>query len=307
MRQTWLELSMALLAALLVAACSAEQRASNDAAGGCGAVAEPNAWASWVMPNPVQGGLPNPASYTVSASQNETTDDVTGLVWQRNLGSGELTWAEARQYCACLTIDETSGFRLPSRIELASIADWTRSAPALDSNAFPDTPSESFWSSSVLNGNAQLGFQVDFDSSHTTYSDEAYGYRVRCVRGGASAQAVRYVVESGTVFDKQTKLTWQQASPDESYTWGDATSYCGALSLNGGGWRLPTVGELQTVVDEATNPSIDGATFPGTPSEYFWSSSLVATDPARAWTCFFANGSTYSFFITTERNVRCVR
>ena len=84
-------------------------------------------------------------------------------------------------------------------------------------------------------------------------------------------------------------------------------AYCSSLSLNGAGWRVPTIGELQTIVDESTNPSIDGATFPMTPSEYFWSSSVVVDDPSRAWTCFFTNGSTYSFVTTTAKNIRCVR
>jgi hypothetical protein len=47
--------------------------------------------------------------------------------------------------------------------------------------------------------------------------------------------------------------------------------------------------------------------FPTTPSEYFWSSSVVVDDPSRAWTCFFADGSTYSFAMTKPQYARCVR
>src|SRR5205823_1770356 len=133
------------------------------------------------------------------------------------------------------------------------------------------------------------------------YSDLGYTYRTRCVRGGAPSSTPppgRYTIALGTVYDTRTKLTWEQAFPTASYTWSDATAYCSSLSLNGAGWRVPTIGELQTIVDESTNPSIDGATFPMTPSEYFWSSSVVVDDPSRAWTCFFTNGSTYSFVTT---------
>jgi Protein of unknown function (DUF1566) len=83
--------------------------------------------------------------------------------------------------------------------------------------------------------------------------------------------------------------------------------HCAELSPPGAGWRLPTIGELQTLVDETTNPALDTAAFPGTPSEYFWSSSPVIDDAARAWTAFFTNGSTYSFGVTAAKNVRCVR
>jgi hypothetical protein len=282
--------------------------ASMDGAdAGCGTIPAPNAWASWVMPNPAKSGLPNPASYTVSDGGHEVSDDVTGLTWQRNIDSRSYTWEEAKHYCACLTIDGVAGWRLPSRIELVSIADWTTAGPSIDSNAFPSTPSESFWSSSVLNSDPGLGWLVYFQNGHSSYSDVGYTYRARCVRSSASAPSARYTIANGTVYDTATKLTWEQVISTSSYTWVDAKTYCSGLSLNGTGWRLPAIGELQTIVDDSTNPSVDGAAFPMTPSEYFWSSSSVVEDPARAWTCFFANGSTYSFAMTAPKSVRCVR
>jgi len=274
----------------------------------CGTIAAPNAWARWVMPNPARSGLPNPASYTVSDSGNRVTDDVTGLVWQRNVDSRSYTWDEGKQHCACANIDGVTDWRLPSRIELASIADFTTANPSIDSNAFPGTPSESFWASSVLNSDPGLGWLVYFANGHSSYSDVGYTYRVRCVWSQPSpAPSAHYTIANGTVFDTQTKLTWQQVVPTSSYAWADAKTYCSELSLDGTGWRLPAIGELQTIVDESTNPSVDGAAFPMTPSEYFWSSSSVVEDPSRAWDCFFANGSTYSFATTTQRYVRCVR
>ena len=149
---------------------------------GCDTIPEPNAWARWVMPNPVRSGLPNPASYTVSASGNQVTDNVTGLIWQRSVDSGSYTWEDAKQYCSCLTIDGVTGWRLPSRIELVSIVDWTTSRPSIDSNAFPNTPSDSFWTSSMLKSDAGLGWLVYFETGFTTYIDRGYPYRARCVR-----------------------------------------------------------------------------------------------------------------------------
>jgi hypothetical protein len=283
--------------------------AVDAAAGACGSLVAPSTWAGWVMPNPASSGLSNPASYTVNAAKTQVTDDVTGLIWQRNVDPGSFTWDDAKQYCACLTVDGVAGWRLPSRIELASIADWTKASPAIDSVAFPDTPSESFWASSPLTGDPGLSYIVDFASGHTSYSDMGYTYRARCVRSpeGASAPPARYTIANGTVLDTRTLLTWQQMNPPEQYSLNDATDYCAGLSLNGGGWRVPGIGELQTLVDDSTNPSIDGTAFPMTPSEYFWSSSVVVSDPARFWTCFFSNGSTYSFFVTLAKNIRCVR
>jgi hypothetical protein len=281
-----------------------------DASCDAGALSAPNAWATWAMPNSARSGLPNPASYTVSDAGNEVTDDVTGLIWQRNAEARTYTWEDARRYCACLSLDGIGGWRLPSRIELASIADSTIANPSIDSIAFPGTPSESFWSSSVLSSDPMLAYLVYFANGHTSYVDLGYTYRVRCTRSPPPPMAAppgRYTIGSGTVLDTQTKLTWQQMIPTASYTWSDAKTYCAGLSLDGTGWRLPSINELQTIVDESTNPAIDGATFPMTPSEYFWSSTAVVEDPSRAWTCFFSNGSTYSFSTTTPENVRCVR
>jgi hypothetical protein len=282
-------------------------RGAIDGDTACGPIDAPSAWARWIMPNPVKSGLPNPASYTVADGGNLVVDEVTGLNWQRNVDSRFYTWDEAKQACACLLIDGMGGFRLPSRIELVSLADWT-SVPSIDAIAFPNTAPESFWTSSALVSTPGLSWLVSFDAGFSTYSDVVYPYRARCVRGGVTTgHEERYTVANGTAHDAITKLTWQQEMPTSLFNWNDAGAYCSALQLDGGGWRLPATGELQTIVDESSNPSIDGAVFPATPSEYFWSSSPVVGDPSRVWTCFFANGSTYRFALSKPQNVRCVR
>jgi len=260
------------------------------------------------MPNPVRSGLPNPMSYTVSATSHRVTDNVTQLSWQRNVDAGAFEWAEAQAYCACLQIDGIGGWRLPSRIELASLADWTALHPAIDSVAFPDTPSEAFWSASVLqNGDPDLAWHVDFDSGHTSYTDKTYTHRVRCVSGGALSSAAntppaRYQIANGRVKDTATGLTWEQTPAADPFTWADAATQCVTQ-----GARVPSIGELQTLVDETTNPAVDARAFPMTPSEYFWSSSVVVDDQTRAWDTFFANGSTYSFAMSLLKYVRCVQ
>jgi Protein of unknown function (DUF1566) len=273
----------------------------------CGGDQQPNNWASWVMPNPAQSGLPNPASYAVSESGNQVTDQITGLTWQRNVDSGAMPWDAATRYCACLTLDGDGDWRLPSRIELASLVDWTAVSPSIDSATFPSTTNENFWTSSVVITDPGLVYLVFFLNGHTTYAAFDYEYRARCVRSSTTALTEHYTVANGTVYDTQTRLTWQQAFPTDRYTWPAAKTYCEGLALDGTGWRVPSINELQTLVDDSTNPSIDLMAFPMTPSEYFWSSSAVVDDASRAWTTFFTNGSTYSFATTASKNVRCVR
>ena len=135
----------------------------------------------------------------------------------------------------------------------------------------------------------------------------------------ANAPAGRYVVTSGgpdagtgngTVYDTKTKLTWQQTVPSTAYTWANAKTYCAGVgaSLGGTGWRLPTLKELQTIVDYSqSNPSIDSTAFPSTPAAWFWSSSPLAGSSSFAWLVYFGNGSAYYDGVSATDSVRCVR
>jgi hypothetical protein len=133
----------------------------------------------------------------------------------------------------------------------------------------------------------------------------------------ASAPAGRYVVtnggtSNGTVYDSKTKLTWQQTISSISYTWADAKTYCAGLgsSLGGTGWRLPTLKELQSLVDysQTTPPTIDSTAFPGTFPASFWSASPLAGSSSLAWIVFFYYGNTdLSDVSSYGNNVRCVR
>lgn len=135
----------------------------------------------------------------------------------------------------------------------------------------------------------------------------------------ASAPSGRYVASSGTVLDGKTKLTWQLfPSTTTSFTWGSsatagtAQSYCASLSANGGGWRLPTLNELLTLVDYSQDggatPMIDQVYFPLQPSTMYWTATPVASSPGYAWLVDFKTGSASGLFATsTKAAVRCVR
>jgi len=98
----------------------------------------------------------------------------------------------------------------------------------------------------------------------------------------AAAPPGRYTASSGTVLDTKTRLVWQQPFAPSSMTWAAAKSYCAGLgaTLAGTGWRLPTIKELQTLVDVsvATGPSIDPTFFPNGGPGSFWSSTPSTAD-----------------------------
>jgi hypothetical protein len=129
--------------------------------------------------------------------------------------------------------------------------------------------------------------------------------------GGATAPATRYTfpVLDGisVVMDDKTQLAWQRASSVETtYAWSDAQAYCDAL---GAGFRLPSMKELQTIVDESTTrPALDTGAFPNGPeAAYYWTSSSFARDDTLAWVVNLGVGNTLAASKISKQWVRCVR
>jgi Protein of unknown function (DUF1566) len=124
------------------------------------------------------------------------------------------------------------------------------------------------------------------------------------------------------VIDNTTKLMWQNEpytiEEESAYTlgaeegkvlfWESAITYCNELSLNGfDDWRLPNIIELTSIVDDTTsNPAIP-TVFVDTKSEYFWSSTIGATDNSYASEVHFYYGNSSEQLKTKSCYVRCVR
>ena len=124
----------------------------------------------------------------------------------------------------------------------------------------------------------------------------------------AEAPKGHFTVNGEVVQDTATKLVWQRAVPAKSYTSDQASAYCAGLKLAGGGWRLPTIKELHTLVDETrTVPAIDDTAFPETPPYHFWTSSHLSEFPQFTWSINFAEGTDAWFPGENEQRVRCVR
>jgi uncharacterized repeat protein (TIGR02543 family) len=260
----------------------------------------------------------------------------TGLTWQKcALGqlvdptcSGTATvynfindnlWDPAVNPCA---VDDLAGggWRLPTRFELATLADLGIHGPALDQTYFPNSLAGYFSSQLFLDGGSihRSWFLNADDGSVHLANDLTYTEAVRCVRGTYEPAASRSRTFSpngdGTVTDLSTNLVWQQCSSGQSTTatpcdtgsgtatsWVGALSYCEALSLGGAtDWRLPNAKELELLAVEFwwTGASADSA-FPSTgdacPSMpagcrqgRWWSSTTMARDPSNAWSIDFS-------------------
>jgi hypothetical protein len=130
------------------------------------------------------------------------------------------------------------------------------------------------------------------------------------VPGRGDAPRCRYVISNGNVYDTKTRLTWRQGPIPAADTWAASGSFCATMSAEGGGWRLPTVKELTTIVDHTRHdPAIDPQAFPGTPGENFWSSTPLRDLTDTVWQVAFFEGGLFmnGTSASTKARVRCVR
>lgn len=142
----------------------------------------------------------------------------------------------------------------------------------------------------------------------------------------ASCDAPTYIDNGdGTVTSSCCGLVWQQVVDEEGgdgsgqgsgrYQLAGAMEYCAGLTLAGGGWRLPTIEELHSLVVPGQTPKepiIDRTAFPDTPPDYYWSSStyiptLSGSTYSYVWVCTFWHGTTTNGATHSLNYVRCVR
>ncbi len=115
---------------------------------------------------------------------------------------------------------------------------------------------------------------------------------------------------NGTLIDTQSQRIWLRCSLGMSwtgsscegnsltYSWGAAEA--AVVNLNAkqvaghNNWRLPTVEELNTIVErQCFKPAINLDAFPFSPEAGFWSSTTAAGINARAWIVHFLHGQQY--------------
>ena len=120
--------------------------------------------------------------------------------------------------------------------------------------------------------------------------------------------------QDGTVTHKTTGLTWKRCS--EGQTWSGSTcsgtaqayTWNAAMALGSSGWGLPTIEQLETIIEAGHGaPTINQTVFPGTPAYHFWASSAYFRFESSAWSVNFGfatvNGLNKSYAV----QVRLVR
>jgi hypothetical protein len=241
-------------------------------------------------------------------------DNVTSLVWEDHgttPPASSSTWQAAKDRCEALTLGGSCDWRLPSRIELISILDVSKASAPLIDDLFRATQAGQYWTASTTPPPA---WSVNFQSGETTENSVTTALWVRCVRGGTALSGQHYLVgegaASGSVLDQGTGLRWERDASESQHDFAQATNYCTSRTTGGfDDWRLPSITELQTLVDESRGgPAWDTAVFPGGTAATLsssWTSSVAGS--SLGWTVDFIDGRSHRIGRISPLFVRCVR
>jgi hypothetical protein len=117
-------------------------------------------------------------------ADSTVTDTLTGLIWTQATVAKEVNHEAAEKAVAELG----EGWRLPTVEELFALADRTRQEPAIDTDAFPDTESDWYWTSTPTAWSSAAVWVVGFDLGNSYGAHRDYDACVRAVRSVPSGQ-----------------------------------------------------------------------------------------------------------------------
>jgi hypothetical protein len=277
-------------------------------------------------PRPVAGTGQDDGSpalrYTIH-DDGTVTDLVTGLHWQRDADARRMTQDDAEAHAEALVAAGHDDWRLPTIAELFSLADLRgdlhRDRPYIDAAVFPFA----YPDGAVDEHGPPGGRRLDAQAASSTRSvattmgrdRSAFGFNladgrikayplhlprlVRCVRGGGPLPDPRFVpgASGETVIDRATGLEWQRADAGSAMDARAADVYADCLiHADRDDWRLPTVKELQSIVDYRRSPRADAEADRGPaidpafalpdPDAWYWSATAHLENGGRYYVAF---------------------
>jgi len=257
-----------------------------------------------------------PQKFTVKGTGEEKIvfDENLKLEWQQKIPEGEFDWQSAANYCG-QKYAGGYGWRLPTPKELLSIVDNGRYDPAINTDYFPGTPDEWFWTSadfaSTADSDQNKAWFVRFDKGFLSHKSktESEKMHVRCVRGTTLPDGefeTQTIGGDEVVKDSVTGLMWQKTYKDGVKKFADALSICEKLDYAGfTDWRLPNKNELASIANYAKyRPASD---FPGMPNWTFRTSTTDTKTNSSAWYVIFSESIVNPYAKTNSDSVRCVR
>lgn len=249
-----------------------------------------------------------------------TNDHTTGLGWQDNYQDNKgyatantipyLKWQEAVDYCDAIDLGAYTDWRLPSLQELATLMRFNNSTTALDTEGFLHYQNDAYWSSTEYKPGPANAWGLFMNTGADIYGLKSNQYMyVRCVRGNSFTPF--FEKSDNGVRDEIMQLEWQDTADilSNQHNWQQAIDYCENLKLNGSGrWRLPTTGELRSIVDYKRSGPATRPEFTHEQSHAYWSGTTDLSSTNSAWVLFSQNGSIGKNFKTISTyKTRCVR
>jgi hypothetical protein len=258
-----------------------------------------------------------PQKFTVKGSGDEKIvfDENLKLEWQQKIPEGDFDWQSAANYCG-QEYAGSYGWRLPTPKELLLIVDNGKFDPAINTDYFPGTPDEWFWTSadfvSTADTDQNKAWFVRFDKGFLSHKSktESEKMHVRCVRGTTLPEGefeTRTIGGDEVVKDSVTGLMWQKTYKDNVKKFADALSTCENLEYAGfSDWRLPNKNELATLANYGKyKPASD---FSGMPeNRSFRTSTSDAKSNKNAWYILFSDSDINFGGKSNSDIVRCVR
>jgi hypothetical protein len=236
-------------------------------------------------------------------------DRLTGLEWLRDANRAEwpMPWNEALEWVEGANRDRLAGcddWRLPNRGELRSLISYQTRNPALpEDHPFEQVHPGWYWSSTPFARNTDYAWYVQFSGGRAFFGRKVEDHMVWPCRGksrvlpGAgrtAGVAPRFLREGGWVNDRLTGLVWTRSADvaNGEVTWDEAIDAAAALHLAGRSWRLPTLNELESLVDTSRwDPALpEGHPFENVGDGY-WSSTTSAFEPDWCMAVYFGSGA----------------
>lgn len=239
------------------------------------------------------------------------TDKSTGLVWTRNanIAGKKMNWYKANDYIKQLNEQKYAGhsdWRLPTIKEFQSVRDYTKKG------GFKKVQGDFYWSSSPNAGypkfayavNMVIGGYVGSDGFGEYTTNTCYVWPVRAPMTSYAAGDKWFIFSDLTATDKKTGLMWTKNAnlAGEKITWDTAFKFIEKLNeqkyAGYSDWRLPTNGELQTLVTYAQSNStfdelFNKIGFKNVQSVGYWSSTIYTDTKgttAFAWNVYMDGG-----------------
>ena len=106
------------------------------------------------------------------------------LMWQDEKQNFQGTWDEAQEYCNLVSLAGYKDWRLPTRVELLSIADKSRYDPALNTafKYIAHSHYSWYWSQTTYADDSSRAWIVSFRNGSDYWDDVSNRFFVRCVR-----------------------------------------------------------------------------------------------------------------------------